>query len=229
MKKKLLFYINKILYQEAVVNTALNQTALPQVFVPKTSNSFQVNNSSSQINKNFQKILNNTNNIEIKKFLDYIYRYGNDTLYQKIIDKLENKKEIETQEEKYLKDQVDILKRNPEIQKTILKFTRDNNNLKLEQLKDKFAQEDLNAKREAFKNILKTIDTFKKMPSFMQNKVILDYGKELAYDTVQNVVDMFLKDQIKQEVTKTKLAERNKMLREANKKTTEQTVEPTKM
>jgi hypothetical protein len=229
MEKKLLFYINKILYQEAIVDTALNKTAFPQVFVPKTNNSFQVNNSNSQINRNFQKMLNNTNNLEIKKFLDYIYRYGNDALYQKIIDKLENKKEIETQEEKYLKDQVDILKRNPEIQKTILKFTRDNNNLKLEQLKDKFVQEDLNVKRETFKSILKTIDTFKKMPSFMQNKIILDYGKELAYDTVQNVVDMFLKDQIKQEVTKTRLIEKNKMLREANKKTTEQTVEPKKM
>lgn len=223
MKKNLFFYLNKILYneviQDMVNNPILNrEKILPRVFVPSVNNDTQIDNNSVAIDKKFRDILNNTSNLEVKKFLEYIYKYGNDELYKKIINRLQNQKEIESAEEKYLKNQVDILKQNPNIEKTIVKFTKDNSNLNLEQLKDKFSKEDLNSKKEVFKNILNGIDDFKRMQPFMQNKIINDYGKELAYDTVQNVVDMFLKNQIKNEISKAKLVERNKMLREQQAK-----------
>ena len=126
-----------------------------------------------------------------------------DNVFKNIINKLQNKQDAETIEDKFVDSKIEELSKDPKLKNSILNLSKINSNLDLRQLKEKFINDELKKKKIILKQIFNDIKDFKELPTHLQNKFLFDGYKQLEEDIdINTVVDNFLKNRIKNSIQK---------------------------
>lgn len=215
MKRNLFFYLNKILYNEVIEINPAAQGSQPVAQNPVQQNAMSQNMPQTKpvttvktvIDQKFKDLFKQggEKSLGIKEFLDNIAEKGDKNILNKIVNRLERKRDPETDEDRFINSKIDYLNKNSELKNSILKFIKNNSDLDIDELKQKFEKEDFFNKKNLFKQILSQIKYFQSLPENEKNKILEKYGKELFYDTVENVVRSFLKDEVEKKMIRDKI------------------------